>query len=264
MKINGYILANRTQEVTIPTPGEEVEATITPNGSIRYDFYMFKNENVDRGTVYPAGGADLSASRTWQRYGDQQSGEYWSKQGEDCVPCNVSGNGGNDYTTFSPSSEVLWNGRHYVYDYMDYYTPNGSIIVSGLQPGKYVFELTHWIGYDDKTSETSVVRVDGNQSRIIKVGTHGVIEGAVFPDATLYTGYNDSYKGYVVKARLRYAFTVSEGDLSKTFEFGSGKDISFADLWDCVYMQELLNGQPYTSVWANAHVSFNAKVYTAL
>lgn len=270
MKISAYILANRAQEVPVPIPGEEVQATIATTNNVRHDTYMFKYENEDGGIVYPAGGADIAESRSWGVENTQSSGEYYASQGEDCVPCNIGG--GTNATavvTVKPEhgGRALWNGRHYIYDYMNYLTPNGTITVSGLQPGKYVFELLHWVGYDDKTSETSIVRVDGYHGRVVKSGAHGVIEGEVFPTPTRYagrsTGSGTVFRGYVVKARLRYAFTVEEGDTSKAFEFGSGKDISFTDLWDCVFMQELSGGQPTHSVWANCHISFNAKVYTA-
>lgn len=267
MNVSGYIIANRSQAVEVPTPTDPVDVTITPSGNIRYDHYMYKPENEDRGVVYPAYGANLSETRAWTMQNPTSSGEYLAEQGEDCVPCNCGGGSSGTVTTFYPNAEGFWNGRHYVYYYMNYFTPNGSVVVdvSTLPAGKYVFEVVHWFGYDEDTAETSFVRVDGNKGRVIKGGTHGVIEGVVFPEPVQYTGETASgfhnYRGYVVKVRIRYAFTISAGDTTKTFEFGAGKDISFTDLWDCVYMYEMFGGVHDMSVWANCHTSFHMKVY---
>lgn len=257
MKINAHILANRTQEVPIPVPVEPVEATITLNGSFRYDYHMRKYENTDRGVTYPDYEADITTWRSGSVQRDTNSGEYWRTQGYDTIPCNVGGNSNGTWATFYAEGEGFWNGRHDVYDYMNYYGPTGSFTVSGLQAGKYVFQLIHWFGYQSD-SEKRVVRVDGSKGRIVKSGTHGVIEGIVYPEVVTYTGgQGDLAKGKVIKAVIRYAFTVSEGETTKTFEFGRGKDISFEDLWDSVYMTE---GD--SSVWANCSSSFNAKVFT--
>ena len=268
MDIDAYLLANHTKEVPVPVPVDPVSAPITLSQTVRYDHYMYKPENEDRGVVYPAYGANLSETRSWGMLNPTSSGEYYAEQGEDCVPCNCGGGGNaSSIATFHPNGDGFWNGRHHVYYYMNYFTPNGSITidVSSLPTGKYVLEVLHWFGYDDKTSESSLVRVDGNKGRVIKGGTHGVIEGIVFPEPVHYTGESESgwhnYRGYVVKARLRYAFTVNTGDTTKTFEFGAGKEISFTDLWDCVYMYEMLNGVHDFSVWANCHTSFHIKVY---
>lgn len=267
MNVSGYIIANRSQTADVPIPTDPVDVPITLSESVRYDHYMYKPENEDSGVIYPAGGANLSETRAWAMQATNNTGEYWAEEGDDCVPCNCGGNGSLTDATFYPHADVLWNGRHYVYYYMDYFTPNGAVVVdvSSLPAGRYVLEVTHWFGYDDHTPETSVVRVDGNKRHIIKAGQHGAIEGVVLAEPTYYEGHHSGvysvYRGYVVKARIRYAFTVSAGDTTKTFEFGAGKEVSFTDLWDCVFIQRLSGGQPEHEVWANCHVSFHIKVY---
>lgn len=270
MKIKTRTLVNRIKPASVPIPGELVETTIEKVGNIRYDFLMRKFENVDWGVVYPDASVNGSLEySTWGKQWDNNSGEYYASQGYNTIPCNVGGSSNlGVLCTFNPDfSQDLWNGRHFILNYMEYYTPTGALQVTignNMPVGKYVFELTHWIGFSDKNANNSRIRIDGNRKRIVKQGTHGVIEGYVFDDNEYYSDNRIStiYRGYVARARIRYAFEVAQGDTTKTFEFGRGKEISFEDLWDCVHINTRSGEtQDTAEVWYNGTVSFSAKVY---
>lgn len=267
MKINGFIMADKSQEVPIPIPVDPVETTIEKVGNIRYDFLMRKFRNEDRGVVYPDASVNGSYEiGTWGKQWDNNSGEYWRAQGYDTIPCNVGGSTNlGVLLTFNPEfSQDLWNGRHFILNYMEYYTPTGALQVTignNMPVGKYVFELTHWIGFSDKNANNSRIRIDGNRKRIVKQGTHGAIEGVVL-DNEYYSGGGQTYRGYVARARIRYAFEVAQGDTTKIFEFGRGKEVSFEDLWDCLHINTRDGEtQDTAEVWFNGTVSFSAKVY---
>ena len=260
MKISSaFIISEHTSSPPVPVPVDPVPVTITMT-SIRYDYYGHKYANVDWGVTYPEYGENIATWRSGGIQGATNRGEYWRTQGYDTIPCNVGGsNGTGTWVTFYFNSEGFYNGRHNVYDYMKYFgaTCSFTVDVSGLTPGKYVFQLIHWFGYQD-VFEDRVVRVDGAKNKVIKEGAYGVIEGTAYPEVVTYTGNGDLARGKVVKGIINYGFNVNTGDTMKVFEFGKEKEISFEDLWDWVYMTE-----GSSSVWANVSSSFNVTVYTA-
>ena len=254
MNINAYILANRTQEVPVPVPGEPVNCTITPPNPLVLP-YRASNTALH---------ADKDFTNTYAIYA--LSGYEYARQGYDCIPCNF----GRDNITLKVESEEFWNGRHFIYTDMFLTTTTGSftVDVSGLAQGQYVFEVDHWFGYNsfytNVTYPDSVVQIVGSKGRVVKSGTHGIIEGYVeSTSSTDYYGYDSSYKGRVVKARLRYAFDVASGDTTKTFAWGNNADISLGDLWTHIhiYPQDFSTGAHSDGVWANVLYDFFAKVY---
>lgn len=268
MNVSAYILANKSQEVPVPTPAEPVEVTITPSG-ISFSYEMFNGATTQ----------SVTETRTMNEMMNQStSGEYYASQGYDCPTCNVGTNNNGTVVSLRPSS-ALSN----IYTELHVLTTSASfsVDVSGLDAGKYVFEVMHWIGYDDKiyTHDVSgypsygqpdaVVQVAGNAGRVIKNGAHGVIEGLVYPDEVIYTGADVNpyqspyYRGRVISARIRYAFEVASGDTTKTFAWGSTADISLTDLWSYVKMFENDIFMSHSSSVANCHFSLRAKVYTA-
>ena len=261
MKISSaFIFSDNAESAQVPIPVDPVNVPMTIS-SIRYDYYMYKYENVDWGVTYPAYGENIVSWSNGAVQAEDGSGEYYSEHGYNTIPCNIGGSSGSStWKTFYCNSEGFWNGRHTVYDYMQYWGPTASITVDvrGLLPGEYVFKLIHWFGYQDTNLNNKNVRVDGIKGIVIKTGTHGIIEGQAYSDIVLYTGNGDLAKGKVAKAEIMYAFTVASGDTEKVFEFGRNKEISFEDLLECIHLDE--GG---SSVWANCSTSFNAKVYTS-
>ena len=255
MKLSAYITANRSQGVAVPVPGAPVECTITPPNP-RVLPYRASNTALH---------ADKDFQNSYSNIGALYGAEY-AGQGYDCIPSNF----GNENMTFYVNDEAFWNGRHYIYTDMYLTSSNGSftVDVSGLAPGQYVFEVDHWFGYNsfytNVTYPDSVVQIVGGKERVIKSGTHGIIEGYVeSTSSTDYDGYDSRYKGRVVKARIRYAFDVASGDTTKTFAWGNNADISLGDLWTHIhiYPQDFSTGAHSDGVWANVLYDFFAKVY---
>lgn len=200
MKINGYILANRTQEVPIPIPGEEVQATVTAgNLSVHFESTDGKvpeeihTDSVSNFSLLPV---------AW----DQMEGS---------IPANFHCN----YSLYSQSSyEKGW--------WIDNVT--GTITFSGLTAGKYVAELTFYIGDRNKnmydlTHPFSKVEAENiNSVKMIRQGDLGIVYGELDPEMVTYQGSNtgiDDY-GRVIKLTQRFNFTVAEGATSATITYG--------------------------------------------
>ena len=266
MKINGYILANRTQEVPIPIPIEPVEATFTAS-NIVYPYMMF-NARTQKS-------ADLTTTRTPQKQIDNSSGEYYKGQGYDCMPCNWGGSNSGGVATLRPTSDM----GSYFTD-LEIYSPKGDItlnIGNTLTPGKYVFQMLFWLGFDDALGETSGtaykghVAIDGSNDQIIKKGTNGIIHAKVIDaDGVIYQGakinpYQDPYyRGNCVCVQVRYAFEIAEGDTTKTFSFGSGTEFSFTELYRAIQMWETTTDYANRGgTWANCVFLMNLKLFTA-
>ena len=269
MNVSAYILANKSQEVPVPIPVDPVEATITASANIGFAY------NATHYSEEPIASVDFSASNTFSMEDDSISGETGVEQGFDCPPCNASHSDG--WVSLYIYDEALFNGRHYVADDFRLYTTSGSftIDVSGLDAGKYVFEVTHWIGAHDNSKwnanvYTKDVQIVGNKGRVIKSGTHGAIEGIAYPEVVTYAGWNWSeyqsprYMGRVIKVVIRYAFTVQAGATTKTFAWGDNADISLRDLWNYVKIFDVNSdgSQGSFSNWFNTHFTSRAKLYT--
>ena len=221
MKINGYILANRAQEVPIPTPGEPVEATIT-GGNIIVP-YRELNQQGDIETL---------ATRTYTAT-DVSSWQHTS------VPFNFV-TGQADFISLYPETESGGVGYFWAFPTKGSFTLN---IGNTLPVGKYVFENTIYIGYErgywSTTPPTPASKVVASpvSTRIIRVGAHGAIEGVLNPNQVEYEDLQSDVTNLgcrTIETRLRYAFNIAEGDTTKVFEWGEGTDIDLADLWSTI------------------------------
>ena len=266
MKINGYILANRTQEVPIPIPIEPVEAAFTAS-NIVYP-YMMLNARTQKS-------ADLTNTRTPQKQLDDSSGEYYKEQGYDAVPCNWGGSSSGGIATLYPSSDM---GNSYTD--LEIYSPKGDItltIGNTLTPGKYCFQMLFWLGFEDALGDTSGtafkghVAIDSVKDQIVKQGTNGIIHAKVIDaDGVIYEGaqisiYQDpKYRGNCVCVQVRYVFEIAEGDTTKTFSFGNGTEFSFTELYRSIKMWETTSDYANRgSAWANCVFLMNLKLFTA-
>ena len=255
MNISAYIMANRSQEVPIPTPGEEVEATIT--GGILYYPYHQTNKGYEGATT----------DNTYSLHLD----EVTRTKSETEIPANFAPNG-NDFCSLYPAS-----GAGAVADCWGLPTRGSFTLSIGntLPVGKYVFEVVHYMGnpnisYWSGTSVPSGGTEWDNivSQKIIRSGTHGVIYAEINPEMQTYTGENSSslypFIGRVMETTVRYAFEVRAGDTTKTFAWGSGTDIDLADLWDAVHIFSIgMDGKNSHSMgtWANFVYLYKATVY---
>ena len=207
MKINGYILANRTQEVPIPIPIEPVEASITGGNII-----------VPYRELNPQGENETLATRTYTAT-DVSSWQHTS------VPFNFI-TGQNDFISLYPNEGSGVVGYFWAFPTKGSFTLN---IGNTLPTGKYVFENTIYIGYGREywstTPPTPASKVVASpvSTRIIRGGVQGVIEGVLNPNQVEYEDLQSDVTSLgcrTIETRLRYAFNITEGDTTKVFAWG--------------------------------------------
>lgn len=261
MKINGFIMADKSQSAPIPIPIDPVPATFGDT-TIQYPYMMY-NDSVHKS-------ANLSTTRVTDEQFATGSGEYYRTQGYDSIPCNWGGSNSSGVATLYPGSEL----SNYYTD-MEIYSPKGSIpltIGNTLTLGKYCFQMLFWLGYDDKVAEgSSRVWLDGNRREIVKQGTNGIIhakvidaEGVVYQGARVNPYQSPYYRGRVVCIQVRYGFEIAQGDTTKTFSFGEGTEFSFLELYRAIKMWETSSTfEQRGSVWANCTFTMNLKLFTA-
>lgn len=253
MKINAYLLADRSQGVEPPIPVEPVAATVTAG-----TFYIPYHEINAQDT-----------SQTCDKTSTYTPGHITEPSG---VPINWCASSDSDFVSLKPD----WT-RGGVTSPCSIMPTKGSftLTVGDLPAGKYVFEVVHLIGInkDNWTTEppkpASKVEVDVVKNHIIKTGTHGQIEAIIFPDQQEYTDENPTasrnYSCRTIETRVRYGFTIESGDTTKVFEWGAGTDINLNELWTAVKLSNLNTDgslKPFGS-HVNARLYFNVTVYTA-
>lgn len=253
MKINAYILANRSQGVEPPIPVDPVSATITAG-----TFYIPYHEINAQDT-----------SQTCDKTSTYTPGHITEPDG---VPIDWCASGYSEFVSLKPD----WT-RGGVASPCTIMPTKGSFTLSvgTLAPGKYVFEVVHLVGCDANNWATtppkpaSKVEVDSVKTRIIKTGTHGQIEAVLNPEQVEYTDgaptASRNYSTRTIETRVRYGFTIASGDTTKTFEWGSGTDINLNELWTAVklsYLNTDGSSSPF-GAWVNARLYFKVTLYTA-
>lgn len=263
MKVNSYLLADKSQMVEPPIPVEPVAASVADSSYIIT--YHMLNENISAEKTF-------TNNRNTQKQWDTSSGEYYVSQGYDCVPCNFGGSSSGTEVTLYPDATL---NNYYTECHVLDQKGSFTLTVGSLPPGNYCFEITGWIGshgigyQGDGTTPNSVVEVVGSKGAVVTAGEHGAIEGRIYPQVVRYPGANISqyqepyYLGRVIMYRFRYAFTIESGDTTKVFKFGTGEAISLSDLCGSVKIYDQPSAGVKGSVWCNTEFSFNIKVYTA-
>lgn len=220
MKINGFIMADKSQEVPIPIPGEEVTTGISWTYSNPTVYASIQNADARPQPLdwwYPT-------ETVTDRYpnGDQYEDYYHG-----ILPAKMS------WIGYRLEGEEYAPGRNYGVWECRLTNVKGSFTINGLEsltPGKYVIVCDHWYGSRDplKWSDNSEFTHNEVQNLIatktIKQGTHGVVYGETDgqivyfdPSPTPGYGYGILHGIHIVQ---RCAFTVEQGDTSKTFTFG--------------------------------------------
>lgn len=220
MKINGYILANRAQEVPIPTPGTEITSGFSWTFSDPIIYYTCND--VDRGTYNPTGSWKTGTS---QSYTQQPN---W-KSIEGAPPANVGWHQDLYYTSGLSSSEMHFTNI----------TGSITLNISNLPVGKYVAVFDHWFGDRNISNfpelsggkymmdELAVV-----SSKSIKQGANGIVYGEI-KGIEEWNPPNTSYSVGCLGGlhfEQRCEFTISQGDTAKTFTYG---DSTFGCLTLC-------------------------------
>lgn len=252
MKINAYILANRSQGVEPPIPVDPVSATITA-GTFYIPYHEIKYDEQS-----------VSCDKTY-------TCSLTSLNGIQGVPMNWA-SGTTDFVSLKPD----WT-RGGVASPCTVMPTKGSFTlnVGSLEPGKYVFEVVHLIGTNKDNLTTtppkpaSKVEVDSVKTRIIKSGTHGQIEAVLNPEQVEYTDGNPTasrnYSCRTIETRVRYGFTIASGDTTKVFEWGAGTDINLNELWSGIKLYAINtdgSSSPF-GAWVNARLYFKVTLYTA-
>lgn len=256
MKLSAFIMADKSQSVEIPVPGEPVECTISIS-SISLFYHMINGstgEEEDGSTSRIGGTSNLLESRELYGY--------------DYVPVNFGGgNGGNIDVTIYPSANI---SRYYTDMIIRYVNGSFSVNVSGLSEGNYIFESVLYLGLHEVywysggsiIADSSGAEVINSKNRVIKGGSNGVIDILISETPEEYIGRNSVGCGRVISTRIRYAFTVVSGDTTKTFTFGSNADMSLSDICSGIKVYNLAtDGVTKGSVFANTVIGWRSKVY---
>ena len=217
MKLSAYIMANRSQGVEVPEPGEEVTGGFSWSYSNPVVAYTMQNVDPGYGTIVGTWTTDTSQSNT--QY------QNW-KNIEGAVPSDVGWHQ-DLYADKMEGSSARYTSRD-----VEITNVTGSITlnISNLPVGKYVAIFDHWCGgrvnmyfpsvYPDKyiIDETAV-----QATQSIAMGTNGLVYGKI-RGVDEYNPTNTSYDlGCLAGLHLeqRCEFTVSEGDTTKTFTYGN-------------------------------------------
>lgn len=253
MKINAYLLADRSQGVIPPIPVDPVSATITA-GAFYIPYHQTKYNEASTVT-------DKTSTYTPSKIGRTVEG----------VPINWSAN--SDFVTLRPDWSSGGVADCWIMPTKGSFTLN---IGNTLSPGKYVFEVVHFVGYSadywngGTTKPSSRVEVNPIKTRIIKGGSYGSIEAVLNTTQQEYTDENPTpatnFSTRTIETRVRYGFTIAEGDTEKIFSWGAGTDIDLSEVWQSVHLMNLnTSGENSHSMgsWVNARLYFNVTLYTA-
>lgn len=212
MKISAYILANRSQEVPVPVPGEEITTGISwslPNCTFHY-----KLRHMNAGNYQPIDRYTIGTKSAYFTRGNWYENAGW-------LPCTYFADGvGCDLYI---DSQYQTSDRIY---YADIQNLTGSVTVSGMAAGKYVVVLDHYIGgqrhfaeYDPYNYEFTPT--DERASKIIRSDTNGVTYGQIIGVEKYEPSQGvDVGAGWVIHYEQRSSITVEEGETSKTISFG--------------------------------------------
>jgi hypothetical protein len=214
MHINSFIMSDKAQEVPIPVPGEEITTGIS--WSMSNITFHYRLRHIDAGTYQMLDRYTIGTKSAYPTANTWYENTGW-------LPVNLiaDGNGCDLYidSQYQRSDRI---------GYADIQNIVGSVTVSvsGLQAGKYVVVLDHYIGGRSQLTEVdpydyALEETDLRASKIIRPDTNGITYGQIIgvekynPEA----GY-DAGDGWVVHYEQRSSITVEEGDTSKTISFG--------------------------------------------
>lgn len=258
MKINGYILANRTQEAPIPIPGTEVQATL--------DFSTLPTIHASI-----ANGAWVQAQGGY--YTDHWTYPVVTTSG---APGSITENG-YTHDGWLPTNRDWETGVYAdegwgVYDQAQQNNVVGNVKISGLQAGKYVIVLEHYLGCRDVSRWQTTPPRDSNPTgaenmrsfKTIKQGTYGIVYGEYNGDYV----YDQSTQGYeigngrVSKFTQKCNVTVDGTSQIITITFGDSS-FSIADFCDVVTRYVDPDGNPMSgSRYFTSKYGVRVRVYT--
>lgn len=256
--VKAYLLADKAHSAPVPTPVDPVSATIEMTGNIDI-YYHMKNRKLN-----PPASQDISTVRWWQTINNPLPEQIQANFGVGTV--------GGEVTLRLYDYGTQFNNQ--ITDCYLYNLNGGFKLTIGnqLQPGNYVFECIWYIG-PYSTSIWSGTNIYSHQVQVvnpnlivIKPGAHGVVEAQLDPTVVTYDvhGNYGIGGGRVVKIVTRYAFTIEQGDTTKIFTFGPGKDFDFLDVWDYLYMWTLYaDGSLDTDQFMDTQMRMMVNVYTA-
>lgn len=218
MKINAYIMANRTQEVPIPIPGEEVTENISWEYGLPTLYGMIENGSWQQGRGYFTDHISYPVVTSSGYPGSITNDGY---ENEGWIPTN------RDWETGLYADEG-WG--IYVRSIIQNVKGTVTLNFTGLPAGKYVAVFEHFYGSRDVSRWSTTPPVDSNlvaaeniqKTKTIGMSTHGIVYGEyngdyVFDQST--QGYSIG-NGRMCKFTQRIAFTIAEGETSKVFKYG--------------------------------------------
>lgn len=213
MQIEAYVMANRTQEIPVPVPGEEITTGITWTYTTPAIYYTIRNQSPYN--YQPVGTYTVSVNS----YDSYSYNETEPPMVEGCVPCK-KGWHKNFYADYAP-------GESYRYTSSDIRITEikGSVTANGLTPGRYVIVIDYWVGsrsVGDFQEPDYKLDYSGYQSHMtVKQGTHGIVSGEIIglEKWTGTRGYGIGTLGGI-HVRQKCNVTVAEGETSKVITYG--------------------------------------------
>lgn len=256
MNVSAYILANKSQEVPVPEPGEEVTSGFSWTYSNPVVAYTMQNVDPGYGTIVG----------TWTTGTSQSNTQYQNwKNIEGAVPSDVGWHQ-DLYADKMEGSSTRYTSRD-----VEITNVTGSITlnISNLPAGKYVAIFDHWCGsrlsryfpsQDPTRYMIDETAIQGMQS--ITQGTNGIVYGVV-RGIEEYLAPNTSYSLGVLGGlhlEQRCEFTIADGDTTKTFTYG---DSTFGVTNLCANRHRGLNKWDLiVSSFYSATTAIRARLYT--
>lgn len=241
MKINGFLLANRSQNAPIPIPGEEVTTGLTKsmgNLTISYEISYMNRGNYQPMPDVPRTVATIVRS-------SPNYVHYYDMTGITGNPLPVDFQrhwDGNYEQRPSPATGYECYLKNF----------SGSITFGGLQPGKYVAVIEHYYGTrlcwyytSDPPVRAYYCEVFGAlNTKTVHQTEDGVCYGettGVTEDYNCDIGYSLG-NGTVVKFIQKQSFIVPEGETGKTITFG-GDNFSMSQFCTLLSGGQFVSGQ---------------------
>lgn len=249
MKISAYIMANKSQEAPIPTPGEEITEGISWSYTTPAIYYTARNQNSSN---FQPVGTYTVGSNTGGGY------QYIERGDEGNVPCKVGWHK-DLYADYVP-------GESYRYISSDVCITNvtGSVTVSGLTAGKYVVVIDHWVGCRSwsmfQEPDYHLGYYNKQAEKTIRQSANGIVYGEIvgierYPGG----GYEIGTLGGI-HVRQKCNITIEEGETSKTITYG---DSSFSlQALAGLHHYGTRNQDTVLSVFYSSALAINPRVYT--
>lgn len=245
MKINGFLLADKSQSAPIPIPGEEVTTGISWSiGNVKTYYRMDDNRgSIDTGSP---------------TYG-YSNVDWYSREDQGYLPLRSVWE--HDFHASETHTSCYW--------WLIGCEGSITLNIQNLTAGKYVIVVDYYIGtrdiycYDDNPQRPRAITDIQNPkaTKTVKQGANGVVYGEINPSMVIFdtnAGYAIG-EGRVFKITQKCSIEVEEGDTSKIITYGDSS-FSFLDFYDSVKFYTVDQYGNVQSWWSQYSTAINNPV----